>query len=252
MSAETNIAVVVVDRDLDVTCVDSVRRHIDSLIETGCRRIVMSLAGADYVDSAGMGLILCELRRMRSLGGLISLVGVRPRVYQSLCLMRMSDFLPISRFGVKAEVNELDPSVLPEWRTTFCVDAGRLEAARARLEELLGGLPLSSDAVFDLKLASGEAVGNAVDHTDEGGVLVTVAAYADRVCVDIADNGQGFLPDDLDDDTLDAFAERGRGIRLMKLLADSVSIEPKTSGQGTVVRLVKMFSSPEAQTSAGN
>ncbi len=250
MGAEANIAVVVVDRDLDVTTVDSVRRHIDSLIDTGCRRIILSLAGADYVDSAGMGLILSELRRMRSLGGLISLVGVHQRVYQSLCLMRMSDFLPISRFGVKADVNELDPSVLPEWRKTFSVDAGKLEAARTRLEALLAELPLSPDAVFDLKLASGEAVGNAVDHTSEGGVLVTVAAYADRVCVDIADNGQGFLPDDLDDQALDAFAERGRGIRLMKLLADSVSIQPKSSGQGTVVRLVKMFPAPGAQQSA--
>ncbi len=252
MHANTNIAVVTVDRDLDVTSVDNVRRRIDALVASGCRRIVLSLAGAEYVDSAGMGLILAELRHIRTKGGLLSLVGVRPRVYQSLCLMRMSDFLPISRFGVKAKVDELDPSVLPEWRTTFSVDEERLDAARTRVEELLAGLPLSSDAVFDMKLASGEAVGNAVDHTCEGGVLVTVAAYTDRVVVDIADCGQGFLPEDLDDSTLDAFAERGRGIRLMKLLADKVSIEPKSSGEGTVVRLVKMFPKPFSKETADN
>ena len=35
--------------------------------------------------------------------------------------------------------------------------------------------------------------------------------------------------------------ERGRGIKLMRLLADSVSIHLKRSGQGTVVRLVKLL-----------
>ena len=44
----------------------------------------------------------------------------------------------------------------------------------------------------------------------------------------------------------DSFAERGRGIKLMRLLADSVTIGPKTSGSGTVVRLVKMYSAQPA------
>ena len=43
--------------------------------------------------------------------------------------------------------------------------------------------------------------------------------------------------------------ERGRGIRLMRMLADSVSITRKRTGEGTVVRLVKLLdssgSSPE-------
>ncbi len=243
MRTQANIALVRVDKDLDVTSVDALRRRVDALIDGGCRRVILNLSGADYVDSAGMGLILSEVRRMRSMGGLLSLTGVKSRVYQAMCLMRLADFLPISRFGVKPEVDELDPSVLPEWRTTFSVDAERLDLARARLGELLDGLPLSGDAVFDMKLASGEAVGNAVDHTDADGVLVTVAAYSDRVCVDIADCGRGFLPTSLDEAETDEFAERGRGIKLMRLLADSVSIEPKSCGEGTVVRLVKMFPS---------
>ena len=41
-------------------------------------------------------------------------------------------------------------------------------------------------------------------------------------------------------------AERGRGIRLMRLLADSVSIAHKSSGEGTVVRLVKLFGTADA------
>ncbi|MBF4803513.1 MAG: anti-anti-sigma factor, partial [Lancefieldella parvula] len=37
------------------------------------------------------------------------------------------------------------------------------------------------------------------------------------------------------------FAERGRGVKLMRLLMDAVSIQEKPSGNGTIVRLVKMM-----------
>ena len=107
---------------------------------------------------------------------------------------------------------------------------------------LLSSLPFSPDGVFDMTLASGEALGNAVDHTCGGGVLVTVAAYPDRAIVDVADCGAGFsLGADEEAPEVAADAERGRGIRLMRLLADSVSIEQKSTGEGTVVRLVKLF-----------
>ena len=243
MQTKANIALVNLEGDLDVSSVARVRGTIDSLIDGGCRRIVMNMAAADYADSAGMGLIFSELRRMRQVGGLLSLTNVSPTVYKALCLMRMIDYVPISRVGTKREVRELDPSVLPRWRTTFRVDATQMAAARARLEELLDRLPLAENDVFDMKLASGEAVGNAVDHTCEGGVLVTVAAYDDRVVVEVADCGCGFsLAADEEPSEVGEFAERGRGIKLMRLLADSVTIEPKIAGQGTVVRLVKLFS----------
>ena len=244
MQTKANIALVNLEGDLDVSSVARVRGTIDSLIDGGCRRIVMNMAAADYADSAGMGLIFSELRRMRQVGGLLSLTNVSPTVYKALCLMRMIDYVPISRVGAKREVRELDPSVLPRWRTTFRVDAAQMAAARARLEELLDRLPLAENDVFDMKLASGEAVGNAVDHTDADGVLVTVAVYDDRVVVDVADCGEGFLPSEVGDGASDEFSERGRGIKLMRLLADSVTITPKSTGVGTVVRLVKMFPRP--------
>lgn len=241
MNSEANIAQVCVDGDLDVRSVPKLRRWIDGLIDSGCRRIVVNMAKAERADSAGLGLILTELRKMRSVGGLISLTNVSARVYQSLSLMRMLDFVPISRAGAATEVPELSPGALPEWRTTFRVDAQRLAYARSRLEELLEELPLSETDVFDINLASGEAVGNAVDHACADGVLVTVAAYADRVMVDVADCGAGFEPEVAIARGQDPDAERGRGIKLMRLLADSVTISPKTTGEGTVVRLVKMF-----------
>lgn len=242
MDASVNIGLVDVSGDLDVSSVPSVRRRLDALIASGSRRIFMNMADVGYVDSAGMALILTELRRVRALGGLLSLINVSSQLYRALSLMRMVDFMPVSRAGARRTVTALDPSVLPCWRTTFRVGEDELSSARDRLSRLLVDLPLSSDDVFDMTLACGEALGNAVDHTCGGGVLATVAAYPDRVSVEVTDCGCGFsLGEDEEPPDVGPASERGRGIRLMRLLADSVSIAPKQTGEGTVVRLVKLY-----------
>lgn len=241
MPDRVNIALVPVGGDLDVTTVPAVRRRIDRLVAQGCRRLFLNLADASYVDSAGMGLILNELRRIRSMGGLISLVNVSEQAYRALSRMRVLDLMPVRRAGPREALASLDPAVPPLWRTMFRVDEGALSEARARVGELLGGLSLTEDEVFDMTLAVGEALGNAVDHTCGGGVLVTVADYPDRVCVEVSDCGCGYeLADDEEPPETGPCAERGRGIRLMRLLADSVTISRKRSGEGTVVRLVKL------------
>ena len=247
MRPEANIATVSVPGDLDVTTAPALKRAIDALIDGGCRRIVLNMAGTGYADSAGMGVIITELVRMRRAGGLISLINVAPRVYQALTLMRVVDFMPVARVGASRKVRELDPSVLPERRTTFRVSASELGLARSHVERLCSELPLTADEVFDLTLAVGEALGNAVDHACERGVLVTLAVYDDRVIVDVADCGAGFaLSADEETPEAAAEAERGRGIKLMRLLTDAVSISPKSTGKGTVVHLVKLFSNSVA------
>lgn len=249
MPGTVNIAFVVVEGDLDVTTVPAVRLRIDRLVADGCRRIFVNMAEVTHVDSAGMGLILTELRYMRREGGLLSLINVSPQVYQALRRMRILDYMPVDRAGARRSVSALDPSVLPRWRTTFRVDADALSEARERMGRLLASLPFSPDEVFDLKLASGEALGNAVDHTAGGGVLATVAAYPDRVTIDVADCGCGYeLADDEEPPEAGPCAERGRGIRLMRLLTDSVTIAHKSTGEGTVVRLVKLFDRAADQT----
>lgn len=237
-----NIALVPVEGDLDVTQVPALRRRIDRLVARGCRRVLMNMADVSYVDSAGLGLILTEARLLHRAGGLLSLVNVSAQAYHVLRRLRVLDHMPVQRAGVRRAPSPLDPSVLPSWRMTFRVDACGLAEARGRLSELLGRLPLTSDEAFDLTLATGEALGNAIDHTCGCGVLVTVAAYPDRALVEVTDCGEGFeVAEDEEPPEAGPLAERGRGVRLMRLLADSVSIARKSTGEGTVVRLVKLF-----------
>ena len=79
-----NIAVVRLDGDLDVTSVPRVKRFVEKLIDDGCRRIILNMSQVAVIDSAGMGLVLCEVRRMRSVGGLLSITDANERVLREI------------------------------------------------------------------------------------------------------------------------------------------------------------------------
>ncbi len=241
METHSNIALVHVDGDLDVTSVPRVKRRLEGLIDGGCRRIVLNMAQTDYVDSAGMGLLLGEVRRMRRVGGLLSITEASDMVLRALRMARLVDFIPVSGARSGRKIQDLDPSAVARWSCCVRVDPQDLAGTRIRVGQLLGRTGLVSDDLFDLTLAVGEAMGNAVDHTSGECVLVTISAYEDRVLVDVTDCGDGFqIADDEDTPQVDGSAERGRGIKLMRLLADSVSICRKPTGTGTLVRIVKL------------
>ncbi len=240
MSYEHDIAVVPVAGDLCARSAPALKRTLDALLLDGRKRIVLNMADVPHVDAMGMTVLITTLKRMRSNGGLLSLVNVSPNVMHALKIARLVELIPVSAAGEHHEVPDLDPSALPLWCTTLPVNANDLHAARVRIQELARRLSFSEDEVFDLTLAAGEALGNATDHTCGTGVLATVSAYPDRMVVEVTDCGDGFAVHDGDASSLPCSEERGRGIRLMQLLVDSVRIETRQSGTGTVVRLVKL------------
>ena len=241
MANVTDIAQVHVTRDLDVVSVPSFRHTIDSLIEKGCSSIVIDLSGATYMDSAGVGLVLYALKRMRAKGGRVSLTNVSSEIMYVLTVARVVDFLPVSQAGELPDVPKLDVAKLPKWRTVVQVDSSDLAGARDKVRELVARMPFSPDDAFDLVLAIGEAMGNAVDHTS-GNSVVEMSCFDDRAVVEVSDSGEGFEPSEVPTQC-DVTAERGRGIALMRLLSDSVEITPKPNGKGMVVRIVKLIAS---------
>lgn len=240
MDERPNIALVPIEEDIDVTTVGALRVTLDRLINNGCRRIILNMSGASYVDSAGLATILVEIRRMRKLGGLISLTNVSDQVLAIMRRARLVDFVPVSSVGSKDAPDAYDPQAEPLWRTVVPVDSSDLAHTRASVSRLLARAPLSPDERFDANLAVGEAMGNAVDHTGGEGATITVAGYEDRVVVEVSDLGEGFDPNAVDEREAGSFEERGRGIKLMRLLADSVSISQRPSGTGMLVRIVKV------------
>ncbi len=69
---------------------------------------------------------------------------------------------------------------------------------------------------------------------------MSVIAYADRVVIEVRDCGCGFEIGG-DEEPVES-RERGRGIRLMRMLVNSVEVRRRTDVPGTEVRLIKLIS----------
>lgn len=251
MSQTNDILVIPLEGDLDVNSVPRVRALIDDNIAAGCKRIIINLADVTYVDSLGVALLLTSARKLHEAGGLLSLINVSEPVYRILVICRLVDFIPVSSTAPKPAIPALDPSVRPLWQGTMSVDPTKLSCVRQRIEEVLtNSTELTPNDIFDLTLAGGEALGNAIDHTCADGVLCSLEIYPDRVIVEVSDCGQGMelaAGEEPPESETELELERGRGIKLMRLLADSVEIQRKPSGEGTVVRIVKLYTPLDMQ-----
>jgi len=101
-------------------------------------------------------------------------------------------------------------------------------------------------AIFAIRLALDEALANAVKHgnqLDPGkSVHITYEVTAEKVTIEICDEGPGFVPDDLPDPTDEANLSRphGRGVMLMRAYMTEVTFNKS----GNCVRLVKTRDCP--------
>jgi serine/threonine-protein kinase RsbW len=241
------VCIVHVDGDLDASVVPEVRAAADHAIGSGCMHVVLDLANVRYADSSALSLIVWLDRRLHPLGGRLVLAGADNNVNRILELSGLVGIAPTLLMAATAEraVSGLDlppESDQPLWERTHHVSARVEEMSRIRSEvcALVAPTGLCESALFDLKVAVGEALANAVRHGSPGGdadeVDVKVQAFADRVVVSVHDKGDGF--DGAPKDGDDVYASGGRGILFMRALMDRVDFSANDGG-GTVVRLTK-------------
>jgi serine/threonine-protein kinase RsbW len=103
--------------------------------------------------------------------------------------------------------------------------------------------PISQEVLGDLKLALTEACTNSVKHAyggGEGTVEIFYELHADRLVVEVVDEGAGFEPPAgpstaLEDDEL---SEGGLGIAIIEALSDELEIG-EGDGGGSRLRFVK-------------
>jgi serine/threonine-protein kinase RsbW len=108
-------------------------------------------------------------------------------------------------------------------------DRQSVDEVRAAVEEVATEHGLSPEATFDLKVATTEAVANALRHASSGvGVEVSLESDPEVIQVEVLDRGRFRINDGLD-------PERGRGLPLMIALADEV--EFSAADEGTRVRI---------------
>jgi serine/threonine-protein kinase RsbW len=103
---------------------------------------------------------------------------------------------------------------------------------------------LPDETLADLKLALTEACSNSVRHAYENGggiVEVVYELHPDRVVIEVADDGRGFVPREGARDG-EELSESGLGIAIIRALADELELSEREDGRGSRLRIVKRLS----------
>ncbi len=233
--------------DIDMAMVPELRRDLSVAIEGGCAHLVLDLSDVVYADSSALGLLVWLDHQLRPSGGRMVLASANrdiTRILELSGLVTVASSLTMSP-NVEGALEGLALSIEPAeelWRRELEMQASvaKLGAMREEVCQLIKPLGFAESAVFDIRVALGEALANAVRHGSpadgQANVHVRVIAYDDRVVLEIIDFGAGF--DGTPTQSSDVYAPGGRGVTFMRALTDRVDFE-KPEGGGTLVRLVK-------------
>lgn len=245
--SDPRVCVLRMGGEMDIAVIPQIKECVESALEGGCEHIVMDLSDVDYADSSALGLLVWLDRRLEPRGGRLALAGANRDVTRILELSGLMAVVPTMSAtpNVDAALEGLElrgePQV-PLWRHEFDVPAvmESLSGTRRQVVGYLHDLDMSDAALFDLKVAVGEALANAVRHGSPGGstdsVTISVSAFEDRVVIEVSDTGAGFDGNSACHD--DVYASSGRGVLFMRALMDRVDFAP-CNGGGTRVTLVK-------------
>ena len=119
-------------------------------------------------------------------------------------------------------------------------DRSTVPLTRRILDSALALFSVTKDCRADIGLAVGEACANAVQHSEVGAEYhVTVTIGEDRCVIDVVDEGPGLENTDTPDVSPDA--EAGRGLRIIRALADVVELRRDRGRGGAGLRIVKML-----------
>lgn len=87
--------VVTVVGELDLASAPRLRQEVTSLAGKGRCWVLIDMTDVDFLDSTGLGVLVGILKRLRSLGGDLRLVGTRPAVRRVFDLTGLDRVLPL-------------------------------------------------------------------------------------------------------------------------------------------------------------
>lgn len=90
---DKSVSEVRIDGVIDTLTASELEEVIDSLIKRQRYKIVIDLAGVDYISSAGWGIFISHIRDVRANDGDIKLAGMIPNVYEIYELLEFDNVL---------------------------------------------------------------------------------------------------------------------------------------------------------------
>jgi len=74
---------------LDAITAPEIRVVVDELVDEKRRKVVVDLAGLDLIDSSGVAVLVALYKRIRALGGNVTVTGARDQPLAIFKLLRM-------------------------------------------------------------------------------------------------------------------------------------------------------------------
>ena len=133
----------------------------------------------------------------------------------------------------------------PVVRLSFPAKPDYLLLARLALSGVGRTVPVSEEALADLKLAITEACGNSVRHAypdGSGDVSVAYSLRPDSLELVVEDQGTGLDPSAVN--TTSDTGESGMGMAIIRAVVDELEVRPGADGKGTFVRMTKLLDEP--------
>jgi anti-sigma B factor antagonist len=115
-----DISEVRIDGVVDTNTAGELEEVIDTLLKRGRYRIVVDLAGVDYISSAGWGIFISHIRDVRNNGGDIKLANMIPNVFEIYELLEFDNVLQSfpSTDGARGSFDKMAEQPEPEKKKT--------------------------------------------------------------------------------------------------------------------------------------
>jgi anti-sigma B factor antagonist len=77
---KSGVPVIVLEGEVDVYTAPQLKLQMINLLEKGSKQVIINLEKVEYLDSTALGVMIGGLKRMREIGGNISLLCPNPRI----------------------------------------------------------------------------------------------------------------------------------------------------------------------------
>ena len=91
--ASSPVSLISLRGTIETTNASGLEETLERVINDRCYRIVVDLGAISYVSSAGWGIFISEIKRIRRNGGDIKLVGMSPEVREVFELLEFNSIL---------------------------------------------------------------------------------------------------------------------------------------------------------------
>lgn len=90
-----DLTVVSVTGEVDLYTAPSLKERVADLVSGGRNRIAVDLAGVEFMDSTGLGVLIGGLKRCKEAGGSLTLVAPREPVLKVLAITGLDKVLSV-------------------------------------------------------------------------------------------------------------------------------------------------------------